>query len=408
MLLFATLCNATLMSQGNGSTECRCFPGEVCWPSATQWDAFNHTVGGKLIRNVPLASACRKDGNYDAEACENLRSTWLYPETHLSSIGSTMAPLFTNDSCNIFAPDDAPCTLGGLVSFAVNATCTADFQKTVAFVRRHNIRLVVRNTGHDYNGKSTGAGALAIWTHYLKTQEVVDYQSPSYTGKAVKLGAGVEIAESYAFAQQHGFVNVGGDCPTVGVAGGYTQGGGGHGPGVSKFGLGADQALEWEVVTGTGEVLIANREKNQDLHWALAGGGGGTYGIVSSLTIKVYPDVKSSAASLSFASKGNDDDAFWDVVHIWQASLPSISRSGCFAIWVISPSGFELVPANCPGLSKNDTRKLFEPTLKSLEQSNIQYSEYPAFKYIDSPDHRLQTSHLTSFQTSTIATRSTT
>lgn len=115
------------------------------------------------------------------------------------------------------------------MTFAVNATAPSDIQKTVAFVRQHNIRLVIRNTGHDYNGKSTGAGSLAIWTHFMKDQKIVDYQSSSYTGKAVKMGAGVEVIESYQFAHDNGLVTVGGDCPTVGVTGGWTQGGGGHG-----------------------------------------------------------------------------------------------------------------------------------------------------------------------------------
>jgi hypothetical protein len=370
-------CDTTSIPQSNDSQACRCFPGDACWPSTSEWQAFNQTVGGKLIKNVPLASVCHESDfeSYDAKKCDDLKSNWFFPETHLDSIGSIMAPLFANNSCNIFAPEDTSCTLGGLVSFAVNATSASDFQKTIQFVRRHNIRLVIRNTGHDYNGKSTGSGALAIWTHDMKYQELVDYESPSYSGKAVKMGAGVEVFESYAFAQKHGMVSVGGDCPTVGVAGGYTQGGGGHGPSVSKFGLGADQALEWEVVTGTGEVLIANRETNQDLHWALSGGGGGTYGVVSSLTVKVYPDLVSSAATLSFPLFGSHDDKFWDVIHTWQASLPNVTKSGCFAIWVITSDGFELVPANCPGLSKDETTVLFEPTLASLHRNNISYSE---------------------------------
>jgi hypothetical protein len=359
------------------STQCRCFPGDACWPSAAVWSSFNQSVEGRLIQNVPLAGVCRsaEPGSSRTEECERLRSNWFLPETHLSSIGSVMSAFFTNNSCNVFSSELSPCTLGGLVSFAVNATSTSDFQKTIAFVRRHNIRLVIRNTGHDYNGKSTGAGGLAIWTHYMKTQELVDYSSPWYTGKAVKIGAGVEVAESYRFAQKHGLVSVGGDCPTVGIAGGWTQGGGGHGPGVSKFGLGADQALEWEVVTGTGEILIANQQTNRDLYWALSGGGGGTYGVVSSLTIKVYPDLTSSAATLSFASRGANDDAFWDVVETWQKSLPTITQNGCFAIGTISSRGFQLVPANCPGLSRREAKKLFEPTLDNLHQSGIQFGE---------------------------------
>jgi hypothetical protein len=413
-LLFAStaVCSDTSTLQSNETQACRCFPGDACWPSTADWHAFNQTVRGKLIKNFPLASVCHRSeyGSYDAKKCEDLKSNWFFPETHLNSIGSIMAPLFANNSCNIFAPKEAVCTLGSLVSFAVNATCASDFQKTIEFVRRHDIHLVVRNTGHDYNGKSTGAGALAIWTHHMKDQELVDYDSPSYSGKAVKMGAGVEVAESYAFAQKHGLVSVGGDCPTVGVAGGYTQGGGGHGPGVSKFGLGADQALEWEVVTGTGEILIANRETNQDLHWALSGGGGGTYGVVSSLTVKVYPDLVSSAATLSFPLLGAHEDKFWDVVHTWQASLLNLTQSGCFAIWVISSSGFELVPANCPGLSNNEMRGLFEPTLASLHRSNIPYSEYTfqALSLASYSDMAKQTSLSTSTQASTTATMHTT
>jgi hypothetical protein len=406
------VCNNTSITKSNDPQACRCFPGDACWPSTAEWQAFNQTVGGKLIENIPLASVCHQSEfrPHDESKCDDLKSNWFFPETHLNSVGSIMAPFFANSSCNIFAPEDASCTLGGLVSFAVNATCASDFQKTIQFVRRHNIRLVIRNTGHDYNGKSTGAGALAIWTHHMKHQELVDYESPSYSGKAVKMGAGVEVFESYAFAQKHGLVSVGGDCPTVGVAGGYTQGGGGHGPGVSKFGLGADQALEWEVVTGTGEILIANRETNKDLHWALSGGGGGTYGVVSSLTVKVYPDLVSSAATLSFPLLGAHDDKFWDVIHTWQASLLDMTRSGCFAIWVITSDGFELVPANFPGLSMNETRVLFEPTLASLQRNNISYSEWNPWRFNPVPDSYMvkQASPSTNTPAFTTATRHTT
>jgi hypothetical protein len=76
----------------------------------------------------------------------------------------------------------------------------------------------------------------------MKTQELVDYRSPGYAGKAVKIGAGVEVAESCRFAQKHGLVSVGGDCPTVDIVGGWTQGG-------------------------------SNQQTNQDPYWALSGGG---------------------------------------------------------------------------------------------------------------------------------------
>jgi hypothetical protein len=372
------LCGADPIRSFRNFTECRCFPGDECWPLTADWNEFNKTIGGKLMITKPLASVCHDSeyGPFDLAACDSLRSSWFAAETHLGSVSSIMAAFFTNNSCNPFLPQNASCTLGGLVSFAVNASGVEDFQHTIAFVRRHNIRLVIRNTGHDYNGKSTGAGALAIWTHHMKHKEILDYQSPSYTGKAMKMGAGIEVHESYEFAQKHGLVSVGGDCPTVGVTGGWTQGGGGHGPGVSKFGLGSDQALEWEVVTGTGEVLVANREQNQDMYWALSGGGGGTYGVVSSLTAKVYPDLLSSAASLTFSSAGISTNLFWQAIYTWHASLVSIISSGCFAIWEISQDGFSLVPMNCPGLGKNDTLKLLHPIRSMLDQNKIGYGEH--------------------------------
>lgn len=101
----------------------------------------------------------------------------------------------------------------------------------------------------------------------------------------MKIGAGVQDEEAYTALDKHNSVMVGGDCATVGAAGGYTQGGG-HSVLSSRFGLGADQALEWEVIDGNGQLLTASRTQNSDLYWALSGGGGGTYAVVYSLTAK--------------------------------------------------------------------------------------------------------------------------
>lgn len=79
-----------------------------------------------------------------------------------------------------------------------------------------------------------------------------------------------------------GKVVVGGECPTVGIAGGYTQGGG-HSALSTNFGLAADQTLCFDVVTAAGELVTASREENEDLYWALSGGGAGNYGIVVSM-----------------------------------------------------------------------------------------------------------------------------
>jgi FAD/FMN-containing dehydrogenase len=144
--------------------------------------------------------------------------------------------------------------LGNYVSYAVKVRSVADAQKTLAFAQDHNIRLVIRNTGHDYNGKSTGAGALSIWTQDLNSIDLLASRTwTGYQGRALKLRAGVQVYDAYQFADAHKVIVVGGNCPTVGIAGGLTQGGG-HSPLATAFGLAADQVLEWEVLTGSGKL----------------------------------------------------------------------------------------------------------------------------------------------------------
>ncbi|KAG6365629.1 hypothetical protein INS49_007240 [Diaporthe citri] len=280
---------------------------DQCWPSATDWDSFNQTLGGKLIRTVPIASPCHDTFpgvSYDALTCADIQANWVRPTLHDVTSHSPMAPIFANESCDPFTGREAQCIIGSYVQYIVNATGASDYIATLDFARKRNIRLIIRNTGHDYLGKSTGAGAIALWTHHLKDIAVLDYSSTAYTGKAVKMGAGVQAAEAQAVANAAGLVVVEGDCPTVGLAGGYTQGGG-TGPLGSKFGLAADQVLEWEVVTPTGKTLTATPDQNSDLYWALSGGGGGTYGIVLSMTVKLHQDMPTGGATLSFTESSD-------------------------------------------------------------------------------------------------------
>jgi hypothetical protein len=123
-----------------------------------------------------------------------------------------MAPLFTNNSCNPFLPSGAPFSRGNYARYTLNATGAQDYQKTLEFDRTHNIRLVIRNTGHDYNGKSTGAGSLSLWTHHLQSMEKVAFNDTSYTWEAFKFGAGVLAIEAYEFADSHGRTIVAQTC----------------------------------------------------------------------------------------------------------------------------------------------------------------------------------------------------
>lgn len=123
-----------------------------------------------------------------------------------------MWPLFEGRTCLPTTNASASCTVGGYSSYAVNVSNVAQIQLAVNFARNADIRLVVKNTGHDFNGKSTGAGALGIWTHHLKDIEYYEnYRGSGYQGPAVKMGAGVQAFEVYEKSQELGFTAVGGE-----------------------------------------------------------------------------------------------------------------------------------------------------------------------------------------------------
>lgn len=360
-------------------SRCRCFPGDDCWPTEQEWNVFNQTLGGKLIATKPIASVCHVDqfAAYDAEKCAELLSVWGFPETHYRSSSSIMAPFFANQSCDPYLPKSAECVIGSYIQYAVNAGDASDYQKTLDFTKKNNIRLVVRNTGHDYIGKSTGAGAVGIWTHNMKDIEILDYHSPYYTGKAMKMGAGIQVYEADEAAHAQGLVVVGGNCQTVGLAGGYTQGGG-HGPLASKFGLAADQVLEWEVVTGTGELLTASQSENSDLYWALSGGGGGTYGVVLSMTSKAYPDFQVAAANLTFTNEGVSQDTFYNAAQTFISNLPAVLDSGAVSIWLLTNTTFMMTPTTAPGMTKAKLENLFRPVIANLDHNHIKYGKFEA------------------------------
>lgn len=254
-------------------------------------------------------------------------------------------------------------------------TSAVDVTAGLQFAEEHSIRLVIHNTGHDFAGKSSGPGSLSLWTHNLKDIEIKDWSDEYYTGKAIKIGAGVQGFEANAAAYQQGLQVVSGECPTVGLAGGYTQGGG-HSALSSRHGMAADQALEYEVVVASGETIIASRHENSDLYWALSGGGGGTYGVVLSLTAKAHPDVPTSGANLTFTSEGLDMDVYYDAIETFTLSLPASADAGVFSVFYFTSESFMIAPLSAPDVSAEQLKEFLAPLTKKLENSNISYTSH--------------------------------
>ncbi|KAJ5377518.1 uncharacterized protein N7496_004927 [Penicillium cataractarum] len=318
---------------------CKVYPGDFFWPSKLVWSLLDKFLGGALIKTVPLAASCYSSWDeYDADTCASITDDWTNSNLHAADSASVMWPLFEGRTCLPTTNASASCTVGGYSSYAVNVSTVAQIQLAVNFARNAGIRLVVKNTGHDFNGKSTGAGALGIWTHHLKEIDYIEnYKSKSYQGPAVKMGAGVQAFEIYEKANELGFSVVGGEGKTVGVAGGYVLGGG-HSPLSSIYGLAADQVLALEVVLANGRFVTVTEESDPDLFWAIRGGGGGTFGIVTSVISRVHPKVGVTVTTFSF-STGTDvsADTFWAGVRSYMERFPAHADAGTYAyFWILN------------------------------------------------------------------------
>lgn len=298
----------------------------------------------------------------------------------INSSSSVQAPIFANASCDPYTPESSPCLFGNYVRYAVKVAGADDIAATIRFADEHDIRLVIRNTAHDYMGRSTGAGGLAIWTHFLKDVEVKDWCDAEYTGKAIRIGAGIEGFEALAAAADAGLVAVTGECPTVGLAGGYVQSGG-HSPLSTALGLGADQTLEFEVVTADGELVTATPFNDHwDLFWALSGSGAGNYGVVVAVTLKLHEDAVTSGAAFTIEEPGLDYAAVLDA---WHAALPDILDAGTMATYYATNAGMTLYALTGFNRTEADLASALAPVLSSLAALNatvqVNYTSFASY-----------------------------
>jgi len=130
-------------------------PSDSCWPSLSVWDSFNTSISGKLIANTPPAFPCYPGPAFNADTCAALVTELTDPNFITNSTVALDFPTF--NSCpviNITAGDvPGSCTLGQAPVFTVDAHDASDVAAGVKFAKAHNLRLVVRNTGHDLLGR---------------------------------------------------------------------------------------------------------------------------------------------------------------------------------------------------------------------------------------------------------------
>ncbi|RDW74452.1 FAD-binding oxidoreductase [Aspergillus mulundensis] len=382
-----------------GSELCRYLPGDTYWPTEAEWSKLNTTVGGRLIKTIPLGSPCH-GSSYRAAECEYLQAEWTNPELQYAQLhpyccysswskfdplrsadspSSFGAPFFQAQACDPFTNKSSPCELGNYYVYAINVTGAADVAVGLAFAQDHNIRLVIKNTGHEQVSlcvgtlrvrRSSGKGALGLWTHNLRAISILDYKSSLYTGKAMKVGSGVQVFHAYSAAHKAGLRVVGGTCSTIGMAGGYTQGGG-HSMLSTAYGLAADQVLEWEAVLADGTHLTATPTENADLYWALSGGGGGTYAVVLSMTIKAYADSPVAGAMLQIKETSSSDN-FWESVEAIHAAMPTWIDMGASTAYVLS-NGVLSLQMLFTTRSAGEVKSILQPLVEKLDSLSAEY-----------------------------------
>jgi FAD/FMN-containing dehydrogenase len=274
----------------------RARPGDPEWPSLAEWDGLKNEVGGRLLKLQspfadPNSAACH-------DALKHIKNPFF--------IGDEPALTQTSGWADAWVSRPS--------AYAVAAESTADVVAAVNFARKHNLRLVVKGGGHSYQGTSDAPDSLLVWSRHMNKVTLhdafvahgcTDVHAPQ---PAVTVQSGAMWIDAYDAVTTHGGRYVqGGGCTTVGVAGLIQSGGFGS---FSKcFGTAASGLVEAEIVTADGVVRIANACTNPELFWGIKGGGGGSLGVVTRLTLRTH-DLPMFFGGMFGEIKASSDDAY--------------------------------------------------------------------------------------------------
>jgi len=138
--------------------QCKASPMDASWPSIDEWHALNASIDGTLIRTAPAASACYPGNPFNvSNSCDQVRKNWNYEEYQAALPEGIDSPMYANNSClppgvSGYNPSKG-CAVGGSPSYIVEARTEQQVAVAVAWATKRNIRVVVKGTGHDYNGR---------------------------------------------------------------------------------------------------------------------------------------------------------------------------------------------------------------------------------------------------------------
>jgi hypothetical protein len=189
-------------------------------------------------------------------------------------------------------------------SVVVVADSASDVVEAVRYARGHGMRIAPQGTGHGAVPLEPLDGAMLLRTTGMRQ---VDIDPATRTARAE---AGAVWQDVIVPAAEHGLAGLAGSSPDVGVTG-YTLGGG-LGWLARRYGLAANSVTAAELVTPGGDLVRADAGREQDLFWAVRGGGGGV-GVVTALEMRLYPVRELYAGNLFFPIQSAAE-----VLHAWR------------------------------------------------------------------------------------------
>lgn len=340
-------------------------PSDPNWPSPSAWKDLDRKIGGSLIHvNFPLA-------------------------VFKSDLAGAAARQLSQDLTNPYYIGDQPGltqTLGWLDAWATHPSVYAvvarnadDIAEAVKFAHENELRLVIKGGGHSYHGTSNAADSLLIWTRPMDDITMHSAfvpqgcESTLRPQPAVTLGSGTIWMQAYdAVTTRSAKYVQGGGCTTVGVAGLIQSGG--FGSFSKRYGLAAGGLLEAEIVTADGKIRVANSCINPDLFWALKGGGGGDYGVVSRVTLRLH-DLPEFFGVANFTIKAMSDNAYRRLIR----EFVSFYREHLFnEHWGeqvhVNPDNTLDIRMVSHGLDTEQAKKIWRPFLDFVARSPQAYS----------------------------------
>lgn len=334
-------------------------PGQPGWPSPADWDGLRQRVGGRLIEVTSPLRAC---DDAAASACADLFKELKNPYF----IGDNVALTQTVGWLDAWTSQPSV--------YAVAAESTDDVVAAVNFARDKNLRLAVKGGGHSYMGRSNATDSLLIWTRRMNTVSLHDAFVPEgCDGRvapqpAVSVGPGAIWGHTYDEVTTKGGRYVqGGGCLTVGVAG-LVQAGG-FGSYSKQFGTASANLIEAEIVTADGQVRIANACTNPDLLWGLKGGGGGSLGVVTRLTLKTHELPATFGHAYGIITAASDDAYRRLIARFVAFAAANLLDPHWGDIVTLRPGNLMIIRMASQGLDQTEAEAVWRPFFSWIVES---------------------------------------